>query len=594
MFVYGMFCSGTINTSIASSAHGGTSQVISASLSKDLHSLSVIVKMGTSGSETDHTAMLLLYDTTLLASRSHELALVAKKHGEIATLMEYFDEAIRAMSDAWEDILLEMDTKLTQFATERARAGSSVSSEFLTLLTRGVASPELQSFLIHELTEKGLKKLGHSVENSYSSIQSLALKHVECVTQALLYHVTEVNGMAKWYGRFGVLGLEDSSVQLAVRSIGSLMLKTREMVQVIGTSLRSFKAFFQWLYCIILRLSDEPVPSCIRQFSQQDIILVAAFLEDQLAIDKQGKFTLERVGQYFEGKPLSVRFSSSASPWSTFIESVPELKASPLLIPQESTESLVGLCRKLKDNLNRVFNNPAKVIGQSLMFKCAVPLWRCSDPSVGIPVVTQTWSASLSSQLVAFTASGAVSDKLHLVSLAMDQAQQVPVLKAVSMTVSQLGDLPQPGVTTLFKHAEFYDCETVSVLLEEHGDGIADDDTLSVIAQVPLSHVKQDFAIKLSGMDSIVELSDLPCHDIASKITHFRKLIAMRAKSLSVSGTRKVSCVLAASSRRIRLFDMDAEDEDEEETEIEAEIDQEKEDNEEEQTKVDSELSMSL
>lgn len=54
----------------------------------------------------------------------------------------------------------------------------TVGDEFLDLLVWGKASLELQTFLLQELTAKGLKKLGHSVESSYSSIQKLILKQV--------------------------------------------------------------------------------------------------------------------------------------------------------------------------------------------------------------------------------------------------------------------------------------------------------------------------------------------------------------------------------------------------------------------------------
>ena len=54
----------------------------------------------------------------------------------------------------------------------------TVGDEFLQLLMWGRASPDLQAFLINDLSEKGLKKLGHSIENSYTNIQKLVLKHI--------------------------------------------------------------------------------------------------------------------------------------------------------------------------------------------------------------------------------------------------------------------------------------------------------------------------------------------------------------------------------------------------------------------------------
>lgn len=109
-----------------------------------------------------------------------EIQILAAKYGKVSSLMTYLDATITAMSEAWEDILLEMDSKLAMFAEQKAKLDSgSVSDDFLQLLMFGTCSSELQQFLLHELTEKGLKKLGHSLETSYSNVQKLVLKHLQ-------------------------------------------------------------------------------------------------------------------------------------------------------------------------------------------------------------------------------------------------------------------------------------------------------------------------------------------------------------------------------------------------------------------------------
>lgn len=44
--------------------------------------------------------------------------------------------------------------------------------------TIGIASPGLDKFL-QDLGEKGLKKLGHSVESTYSTVQKLVVLNLE-------------------------------------------------------------------------------------------------------------------------------------------------------------------------------------------------------------------------------------------------------------------------------------------------------------------------------------------------------------------------------------------------------------------------------
>jgi anaphase-promoting complex subunit 4 len=61
----------------------------------------------------------------------------------------------------------------------------------------------------------------------------------------------------------------------------------------------------------------------------------------------------------------------------------------------------------------------------------------------------------------------------------------------------------------------------------------------------------------------LVDNPGLAIYDIGPKLTHCRKLSGFQSGSITVSGSRKVSCVLSMSRRRVKLFDMDAEDEEE-------------------------------
>lgn len=83
--------------------------------------------------------------------------------------MDYLSRTLMAISEAWETILLEMDEKLARYAETNPPGG--VAADFLELLMIGIPTPNLESFLLRDLTEKGLKKLGHSIEMCYSNIQ---------------------------------------------------------------------------------------------------------------------------------------------------------------------------------------------------------------------------------------------------------------------------------------------------------------------------------------------------------------------------------------------------------------------------------------
>lgn len=280
LYIYGVFPVATVN--IADQNGSEPRKIHSAVLSSDLNSLVVFLELGKEGcSELEYS--LVTFDTKLLSSRDKELRMLALKYGQVATLVDYLQNTIQQMTEAWEDILLEMDSKLYNFAEQKQKTDTgTVSNDFLELLLFGTPSPELQTFLLQDLTDKGLKKLGHSIETSYSNIQKLVVKHLQTVSQAILYHISELKGMSRSYEKFGILGLDQKSLHEAVMTAGSFVLKTSELQQVIDGSIKNFKAFFRWLYVVILRLSpDKPPPElskvgsfvCLQDVQQEDKLL---------------------------------------------------------------------------------------------------------------------------------------------------------------------------------------------------------------------------------------------------------------------------------------------------------------------------------
>ena len=179
--------------------------------------------------------------------------------------------------------------------------------DFLELLLFGIASDELNSFLLHNLTAKGLKKLAHSIESSYTNIQKLVLKNLQTVCQvtvsfyhpgvwnystlpftenhypnflpsnpylpqALVYHLSDLHGMSKWEDRFGQLGLEPDACLKTLQVAGGCFLKACDLQQAIDSSLKNFKAFFSWYTrhfpieynkCIAYQITDYDRPLLI-------------------------------------------------------------------------------------------------------------------------------------------------------------------------------------------------------------------------------------------------------------------------------------------------------------------------------------------
>lgn len=54
-----------------------------------------------------------------------------------------------------------------------------------------------QLIIFSDLTEKGLKKLGHSIDVSYKTILKLVVRHLNKAALHICYHLTALKGMAK-------------------------------------------------------------------------------------------------------------------------------------------------------------------------------------------------------------------------------------------------------------------------------------------------------------------------------------------------------------------------------------------------------------
>ena len=321
------------------------------------------------------------------------------------------NETVQSLLDSWEDILLEIDLKLSPYfdtspsdgspdkSTDSQLNNSSLhdqsttlnqstlstetaikmevkeeapkkpclsSDEFMELLVFGSASELLEKFLT-DLGEKGLKKLGQSIELTYSNVQKLIVNHLERVCYHLLALFGSLNGMASWKEEFSVLNLSGEKIGAVLESVASLLVKSVELQQVIDTSVKNVKSFFRWLYTIMVRLWNAHADanasllsnSDLTKISQQDLQFVASFIEENFdasdanlrdanlrdanlrdanlgdaniretrpSMRRSSMFTLEPVGQYFRQGPLKYTNCSmnklSINPWIKFLDSNP-------------------------------------------------------------------------------------------------------------------------------------------------------------------------------------------------------------------------------------------------------------------------------
>lgn len=549
-------------------------------LSSDLKSLSVITEIRSTDDNPEIRYIQL--DTGLLSSCLPELTKMARKFTHISTLLQYLRVSLTCMCEAWEEILMQMDLRLTKFVQEK-NTSTQVQDEFLELLLWGHASPELQALLMNQLTVKGLKMLGQSIDSSYSSIQKLVISHLQSGSEALLYHLSEVKGMALWKQKFQPLGLDPSDIEDAIVAVGSFTLKASELLQVIDKSMKNFKAFFRWLYVAMLRMSEDHVPPELNKMTQKDLAFVADFLSEHFSaneelFDRKGKyFNVERVGQYLkdEDEDLVSPPNMDGNQWVTFVKQSTHLKDSPLLFPTYPQKSLHFVKRLMEASIDLCLQKPAAVIGDSVKQAVCLRLYTVPESSENTPRLFELpsmWNDKKAAMhYVVFCMPEISPSKIYILRRPTDPNRSVPNgLVALNLNTplnSSIDDeTPAPASVDCSYScldARFYDDETLTVVLRRLED---DENKMRVLAQLPLNSAMswdEEFSWDLS-LRLEQQTEGIPVQGVAWG-NQSREMDNISAQFVAVNGIRKVACVLSANLRHVRVFEMDAEEEEDEE-----------------------------
>ncbi|XP_034239473.1 anaphase-promoting complex subunit 4 [Thrips palmi] len=595
--------------------------VVGAAVSDDLKVMCVFVEgekiCENTSTRSGRKIWAVILETPLLASHSRELYTLALKQGHISSLQGYLSSTMQAITEAWESILLEMDSKLASYAA--TVADGSVAADFLDLLMLGVPSSELELFLQRDLTEKGLKKLSHSIELSYSNIQKFVLKHIHCVGTSVSFHLTELRGMARHVERFAPLGLTEEAVAASLSAAGAFLVKATEVQQVIENSMKKYKAFFRWLMLAMLRLTEEIAPAEISKQTQQDLTFIAEFLCNfdgasdanatqapdptvDTCIANQGnqesasgkvpsrtglstpgrktRFNLERLGQYLVDQELSFLPDTDSNPWNNLLSEYPSLSEDPLIIPHFRKMSLVQQHNHLISAIDAVFKEPVECIGHTFTLQRVV---RLPDTAITHPLYYGSGEESNRIFKITFVFCGAEKKivvsypkneiSLYIIELPTHIPQSEPKVTMEQMClsfitpVSEIIDTSSDKTSSsLFKinDMQFYVADILSLLLEKRGD-----DRSAVIVQFPL-RLASCIAVSVTGNPK--SFHELTAGDGTNLVdpNALRTIDNFVGSSLAVSGSRKVAVLLSENRCKVRLFEMEAEEDEEEDETMDA------------------------
>ncbi|KYM87857.1 Anaphase-promoting complex subunit 4 [Atta colombica] len=471
---------------------------------------------------------------------------VAQTQANIECLKDYLSRTLMATCEAWETILLEMDEKLARYA--EANPPGSMSADFLELLMIGIPTKNLETFLLRDLTEKGLKKFGHSIEMCYSNIQKLVSKNLTSVGMALVYQLAELRGMVRVGDTYEALGLRDETlITNAINEFEAFLAKSYEIEQVIDQSMRNYKAFFRWLYVAILQLTDERAPSEVSRVSQQELTFIAEFLSDFDKPKANGRVNLEKLGQYLRHENLQTPLTSEGSEWAIMLDANDCLRNYAHIVKQNFNLSLLQSHVKLVAAVENVFAEAY----QSLV-----------DHFVMISISLPSFTSLMSSQTVTsdgnflLAMSETDSKLLRLFNIKYLSIERDPISlssKMVTLDVSQKqGECSKENIDTVIVDLQFYSQDYLSLLI------LNKQTYTSFLIQMPLHNV-----LEYQDNDAIISITDI------IGITWPKPFQGISARRLAVSGSRKVAAILNENNRKIRLLETEAEPEDEEDEEEE-------------------------
>ncbi len=144
-----------------------------------------------------------VFSMPIVAACFNELIRLSHYYSLCHGIVGYSKGLIKLISEMWEGIVSELDSKLCRFGASLLRlpaysgeeSGAAMATEFLELLLMGTPSAETQNFLLRDLGEKGLKKLIASVDQSYVNISRLVLKYLAGMSQSLCAFLGELHGI---------------------------------------------------------------------------------------------------------------------------------------------------------------------------------------------------------------------------------------------------------------------------------------------------------------------------------------------------------------------------------------------------------------
>ncbi|XP_074594952.1 anaphase-promoting complex subunit 4 [Brevipalpus obovatus] len=581
-YCFGVFLAGILNLK-----ENESTEYIALSSDLGLLTALVVEKQPAQDSPGKVSYSLKSYKLPSFRDFSGQYFMLSHLNAKISSILSYLEDIMGALQENMEEMLLELDSKLSNLQTKQSANSSDtilLADELLELLVVGTMPDELEKFL-NQLTDKGLKKLGHSIETLYSNIQKLVVCNVQRSCERVFCYLHTLKSMALWESEFSVVGMNAENINRSLHAVASFYFKSLELQQVIDSSSQNVKCFFRWLYTVTCRLSNDSLPpNESNKLSEQDLHHVADFIEENFDYNESRldpettdsphntrptatNFTLERVAQYLRPEHLVYRtFSSNETglnPWFKYLKERPMLimngDDSNLILYRFNPEtSLIGEYKSLIKTIDEAFKTPSHKMTQLLSETTAsesephlifenlegLKITHLSDPThkqvtIGI---CRNDERILETSLLTFSFDPQASSDSYFVSfkLLMNEDGEPVITRPLDI------QFYNEGILSMVVQA----CKSKSSFLVQF--------PMKLVAEKVFKIESLQTLESLSVEPDVLNLKIIPPADELS----FRKLDDLRPLFLAVSGSRRVSCIVSRKQRRLRIFEMDANDED--------------------------------
>jgi len=479
---------------------------------------------------------------------------LAFKHDQLLSSLDYLDQTMKNILETWEHVsLMEMELKLSSYCPEDPEM---VSTDLLELLIYGILTERMDQFLKRDLTDKGIKKIGLSIESSHTNVQKLVVNQLSEVTNQILFQLVEISGMS--LKKYECLGLTEHSVEKALRSVNGFLMKCNEVQIVIEESLTRYKLFFKWLYGMMIKLNDENSASdpSLSDTSQHELNMLAEYINGLGETGSKAKdYKLDRVGQYFLDGDLECPYDARSQWWS-LLQDNPCLEENELILTAPRGHSLTRQFAVLKADLMDIFAQRKTFFDKTFVFHENEALELPSGLSHGRTRVSMVDLPNHKLLVCCVRELGAHDFGFYELMAYSDTLEVTHRSTTVFYSCN--------GVKQNVHDVQFYSHDYVSVLTETLDEAT---NRFSLFIQLSTNSVRSHCSTNglttcrigqpsgdSDGEGSCHTLNDYTCRVVEN----------MAASSFAVSGTRKVAVLLSHSRHKVRLFEMEVDDEEDE------------------------------